>query len=746
MKFLNLNTGYSFDALWTEEQQKGYIFWFPNEQSTGITNTMQICALTESDSPLELTMENNDIFSFISNDNSEINIDGYTFKEPIYSKTFRTIPQNIGKYFAHVFNISCQSNLAGEYICKINIKNIGYIRVGADLYDLYEPTQINLSNFGIEISDGVQKAIYDSNVHEDLTDNILVNRKFKELLSNYWDIIANKGSYKSLLNSLSWFEWGDILKIREIWKHIEADRTIFDDREFMSIFENKIDDTFSNIIKTSYISLYCSLQNELDEYDDEFNPKLADAILKWSKNDIQLKLSLLAKFFGMHFLPIHLSLLHVTAEDKVFTNTIKNNIGTLQKREDFIGDFTYIECNIKDDSLYRMSNVRTQVTDKTVFPKLGVDLFPKNDIDENNITLFAEKYYTGPGVIIPIELIINNQTNKDFITTTFVNEIININGNIKQNNFEFKHIFKVKNNTININFNYLAKHNGKYELYFTFILASGKTLTRKVIFNVIDNDNLNINVYKIVSKDDTKGFSMSDFLDTKNSKYLFRIQSGLSDLYYQQYLPYMSPDNKLYKSYNGIKLNRTIILNVSEMNKNMLDLLRSIMCVDFLEFIRYDLETGLLKYLVYVSKKFFEDTPYQLFDNIYNYNYKTYIVRNDLGFYPQFHEPQLLLGDKIENYTLTQYDALCCAMEINTGKTITEFKYGYLIDSAEWCFYNHLTNEKIELPMSSRKPFIAKTNELLNQGYYDITFKYSLTDGIVKECNLNSAFRIKHIK
>ena len=43
----------------------------------------------------------------------------------------------------------------------------------------------------------------------------LLEKKFKELLVNYWDVIANKGSYKSLINSIKWFEYGDILKLRD---------------------------------------------------------------------------------------------------------------------------------------------------------------------------------------------------------------------------------------------------------------------------------------------------------------------------------------------------------------------------------------------------------------------------------------------------------------------------------------------------------------------------------------------------
>ena len=233
-------------------------------------------------------------------------------------------------------------------MCKINIGDKGYIRVGADFYEEYEPTYINLSNMGVEIPDTVQKAIYDSNIHEDFKDNILLNSKFKELLSNYWDIIACKGSYKSLKNSLEWFEWNDALVIKELMKRDEAGITYFSDKNLMTIFEDSIKGTFENLSKTTYISLFYSIYKDSDIYDSEYNPVLAKTAMKWSIEDMQLKMSLLAQFFGTFFLPIHMSIFHATVEDSVYSNTIKAIHGSNTVRDDSFGDFTYIYSNIKD--------------------------------------------------------------------------------------------------------------------------------------------------------------------------------------------------------------------------------------------------------------------------------------------------------------------------------------------------------------------------------------------------------------
>ena len=54
-------------------------------------------------------------------------------------------------------------------------------------------------------------------------------------------------------------------------------------------------------------------------------------------------------------------------------------------------------------------------------------------------------------------------------------------------------------------------------------------------------------------------------------------------------------------------------------------------------------------------------------------------------------------------------------------------------------------NEIIYHPASSRQPFVVDSKNPIEPGYYDISFKYSLADGVIRECKLDSAFRIKAI-
>ena len=237
-------------------------------------------------------------------------------------------------------------------------------------------------------------------------------------------------------------------------------------------------------------------------------------------------------------------------------------------------------------------------------------------------------------------------------------------------------------------------------------------------------------------------------------KYFLTIQqlnSNPEHPYYTQYLPYMDPNNKDYKLYSGIKLTRTVVFKVlysedgSIVDQSKFNMLRGMMNRNFLEFAKYNItgDEKKLSYLIYVSKKFYANSPKYIFDD--RYKDIVEIIRNDLGFYPQFHKLELMTGNLIDNYTVSQYEAICVAAEINNGSNITDFKYGRIIDDFEWTFINSTTGEIANHPSSSRIPFVAGENNPISSGYYDIIFRYSLKNGIKNEYKLDSAFRIKNI-
>ena len=278
--FIDINTGNIFDG------QKPYCFWFDEGQSTGLNYVKQICYVSNKErSEIEL---NSDKFKVLdlhykinscipgpNNANTTIeNINSFDYnnlQELIaqsnhinYGKQF-VIKENMSIVYIHMLYIVANSDIAGEFQDIIKIENEEFL-IGADFYNENELLKSNLQNIGFEIPDAVQKAIYEVNLHEESRDNITLNRKFKELLLEHVNILSNKGSYNSLINSLNWFEYGDLVKIQEYWKNTS---NIFYCKNLTNILTDELSDLLQSHIKTTYIGLYLALNKF--KYDENGN-------------------------------------------------------------------------------------------------------------------------------------------------------------------------------------------------------------------------------------------------------------------------------------------------------------------------------------------------------------------------------------------------------------------------------------------------------------------------------------------
>lgn len=355
VEFVDIKTGKVFKG------ESPYIFWFEGGQSVNLNYIRKVCVISTYRF-IRVKLES-DVFSLLRMDQGipqlydthdpgkgeYINECQYLDVKYLKTHNFISAGEPYNGYFIHMVYIMGQSQEAGEihdnfYI--IDNDGVFEYEVAADFYADNEILKTNLGNFNINIPESIQKAIFDVNVREESNDNITLNRKYKELLMNYWDIVANKGSYNSLQNSLAWFEWGDLTRIEELWKrHHEGMEEYFHtglnrelDYEFISEFLNNS--------KTTYIGLYTALEktqiidgqiryqgfpdeqeNPMNEGEnhiyEEVNPYLEEVTTKWSIMDLCLKMTLLGNFYSTYFMPVHMDLIHSTLEHWVFAYTAK---------------------------------------------------------------------------------------------------------------------------------------------------------------------------------------------------------------------------------------------------------------------------------------------------------------------------------------------------------------------------------------------------------------------------------------
>ena len=260
IRFINIDNGRVYNG------DMPYVHWFDDQQSIDLIYVKRLCVLSDTES-LHVSIPDNPVFrlldtSKICNENTvEMNQVKYQDLTNMYCNELDLDGVPYDRFYVYMIYIVGSSDTAIEARQEFTINDKTFI-VGADFYEEREELKINLGNFGIEIPESIQRAIYPSNVHEEAKDNILLNRKYKELLMDYIDVLGNKGSYSSLINSLHWFEYGDLLSIKEFWKHKEWERIIYNDQEFTQILTNKAKHLLTNFAKTTYIGLYLAMQRE----------------------------------------------------------------------------------------------------------------------------------------------------------------------------------------------------------------------------------------------------------------------------------------------------------------------------------------------------------------------------------------------------------------------------------------------------------------------------------------------------
>lgn len=256
--------------------------------------------------------------------------------------------------YAYQLIIMCRSDVEGEFIETFYINSVPY-KVGAEFYGENESLKINLANQGTEIPSIVGKAIYGTDLYEENVDWVLLNRKFRELLVSHLDIMDNKGSYKSLYNALKWFEYDNLVELREVWRFNTPDGAKYYDRPIQTIVNEEVTDRMFNSAKTTYFSLrhlkrrivghedkpvefewigskpstfalkptspnietenVAIYEDTTYDYDPDSNIELKGLACKWTEDEMKLKMVLLGNFFETYFMPVHTDLIRSVVED-----------------------------------------------------------------------------------------------------------------------------------------------------------------------------------------------------------------------------------------------------------------------------------------------------------------------------------------------------------------------------------------------------------------------------------------------
>lgn len=581
IKFIDLSTGNIFNGDVTNTGD-GYTFYFDNEQSTGLVYVKRICVITDyqsinvSLSDKEQTIfriiDVNSIKSVLDDINSAerdkqvyslsgteyYDINAYKQGENSITNHLYTDFVSTGEeyvvgsdtYYIHLLYFSAQSYDSGEFICDFEISEEGsnaksQFRIGADFYNQSENLAINLLNQGFEVPNAIGRAIYDSNIHEDYNDNILLNRKYKELLNEYINILNNKGSYKSLINALNWFEYKDLVKIYEYWKHDEPNKPYLSNKDLCNTVN--IEELINSFRKTTYIGLYfalykiCGYKDTIDLinetpqapdpddnilqgggnvrnlpepipdvwfYNDSRKLVVDKFIKNWSAIDLYLKMTLLGNFYATYFMPIHLDLIHSTVESIIYTNTIKHLSWGSGNRLDFHNDVESFICKFDNKNL-SIGPVECAIYKDTIFGEAGLldrdtkyivgvegveDGKYEGALDsEEDRDNFLKNLYNDLGCVVDFKCIIDRIPTG---STIYYGEILCFNKKDKAVDYINTYRFTGESTS----FKLLFYTPGEYQLSIRLRTDTGKSYISVVNVNIEDSLLQDVDLYKVIRK------------------------------------------------------------------------------------------------------------------------------------------------------------------------------------------------------------------------------------------------------
>lgn len=611
IRFVDINTGDVYNG------DKPYVHWFDNEQSVGLNYSKTFLLVTDESRACDVVLDS-ECFALVDDyklqQAASKNINGKDFFDlsEITSKKICLNAVKTDDLSIFQFTVIAKGKYIGEvrdeFTVRMNATDYTYI-IGADFYDENEALGVNLANFGQEISQEIQRAVYEKNIYEDKPDYILINRKYKEILNEYVNIIANKGSYKSLINSLNWFEYGDLVKIYEFWRHGEPNKSYLSKLDITQYVNNTTEQLLFSMQKTTYIAISCALQKIKEDSDmsdpdyapgkdnrgkdvkylKEPVPELEKASMLWSRNEMSLKMVLLGNFFATYFMPIHLDLIHSTIEDVVYTNTIKMTSDPFVSRFD-----TYDAINkfrLQLDDVYHLTNVETWTNINTPFgfmhntenslnqedealDILGVDT--EEDMtqkQETRLKTYMLQHFKGIGAVIPFNCTLYSVFGTNVITEGEIKLYKNGTLKEKRTTQAINHA-KSEDNTegkVYINFNILIQEIGKYKVQLVFRRSDGARYIKVVEFVVDEENNQTLEMYKLVPLEsvERQNNSVSKWMQDEN----FSKESNTFPSLAQWMMdPVRSSNNlKVYTQFlsasrnpelNCIKANRVIIIRV----------------------------------------------------------------------------------------------------------------------------------------------------------------------------------------
>ena len=355
-----------------------------------------------------------------------------------------------------------------KYIITVQPQTILKLRLQAESEIEDDRFRVNLTNLGLNLNYEDEHIFRESDIQEDGYDYILLNRKRKELLSNYTEIYNYIGSYKALINSINFFGYNE-LELYEYYRNIDPNSELYQKLHKVlipDIFDNSVVGyNPQNYIKEKYSTRTLSGQTfrtykktNLFNLTYKITDEDGNNITLFSLEEVQIKLNKLKRWLKRNVIPLSSNIIDITGVASTVNTMYQNNNVSNQIKKSVIEEstvainFNYsLTQNFDTNYLVQIDfythsispsgwTAKIQTFSKDVNNKLIPQQYyklMKNDLSDYSINidkvidqyLFVEtSYYNERGIGIVYNKMVNTSTSKNYI-------LVNNNFNIPKYNY-----------------------------------------------------------------------------------------------------------------------------------------------------------------------------------------------------------------------------------------------------------------------------------------------------------------------
>ena len=271
-----------------------------------------------------------------------------------------------------------------------------------------ERFRLVLENFGKKIDLENEYIFRESDIHEDLPNYELLNKKRKELLLEGDNIYPYMGSYKALINIINFFGYYD-LRIKEYFLNVDANSANY--QKYMHILVPK-DETQraqvreawellpSNIYKkTSLFGLFYDINRATVETDLYGIPVVEDAF-DFSPEEVLIKLFGLKELLKKQFLPLNARIYDITGEGIYFERI---------RIDSWSDNLNHLVVNLGRTPQYSIyPNEYTHLTDIRRLDRFYIEKFIDQGLTGFTDTIASNPYITADNFTNPLSEEYNN--------------------------------------------------------------------------------------------------------------------------------------------------------------------------------------------------------------------------------------------------------------------------------------------------------------------------------------------------